>query len=70
MSASFFTDPKTHFEKSEKLAKKNSFMKIDFQTSVKSDKKSAFAYIMEGTKRGTRNMYGGTLWRGLFGGKL
>ena len=42
-------------------------MKIDFQTSVKSDKKSAFAYIMEGTNRGIRNMYGGTLWRGIFG---
>ena len=42
-------------------------MKIDFQTSVKSDKKSAFAYIMEGTKRGNRNMYVGTLCRGFSG---
>jgi len=42
-------------------------MKIDFQTSVKSDKKSAFTYTMEGTKRGNRNMYVGTLWRGIFG---
>ena len=57
--APFFTDPKTHFGKSDKLARsqdpfwkirkigpKNSFMKIDFQTSVKSDKKVCFAYIM------------------------
>jgi len=42
-------------------------MKIDFQTSVKSDKKSEFAYIMEGTKRGNQNMYVGTLCRGIFG---
>ena len=27
----FFTDPKTHFEKSEKIPKKNAFKKIDFQ---------------------------------------
>ena len=45
-------------------------MKIDFQTSVKSDKKSAFTYIMEGTKRGNRNMYVGTLCRGVFGANI
>ena len=53
--------------KKRKKTEKNSKIKIYFQTSVKSDKKSEFAYIMEGTKRGTRNMYGGTLWRENFG---
>jgi len=45
-------------------------MKIDFQTSVKSDKKSAFTYIMKGTKRGNRNMCVGTLCRGIFGANI
>ena len=34
------------FWKIRKIGQKNSFMKIDFQTSVKSDKKVCFAYIM------------------------
>ena len=59
-----FQDP---ILKNRKKTQKNSIMKIDFQTSVKSDKKSAFAYIMEGTKRCNRNMYVGTLCRGIFG---
>jgi hypothetical protein len=56
----FFTDPKTHFEKSENLPQKNAFKKIDFQ---KWQKKCVYLHkcreIYEATNICMEGLYGG-----------